>query len=333
MDLRQGSLRFVARPGRASRPHQRRPAARNRRDHGFRRRRESDCKGRRESIGRSAPAPVAAVAPSVPPAATGPGASAAAPPPATAAPAAAPPAAASAPPSAARAAGAAPAGTLVTLPAEVQTALDTAMKNSKVEGAFWSGQFRSMTSEPSTPSSSTSRRRRLPRLSSSAVSSGTRRISRSPPTGRTRRSRTSRAARGRTRSTIVRSPCRPAAIAGRSASSRPAGSPRPVATASSTFRLESKPGEFGVSPLILANTLTPLTKQPGPTDPFVFGVEKPIKVEPKGDRQFAKEDSLWYFYAINDPVVTAAACWPPRLRPRLPAPRPLPPPLSRSRAS
>ena len=86
----------------------------------------------------------------------------------------------------------------------------------------------------------------------------------------------------------------------------PASGGAAVATASSTFRLESKPGEFGVSPLILANTLTPLTKRPGPTDPFVFGVEKPIKVEPKGDRQFAKEDSLWYFYAINDPTVAAA---------------------------
>jgi hypothetical protein len=87
----------------------------------------------------------------------------------------------------------------------------------------------------------------------------------------------------------------------------PASGGAPVATASANFRLESKPGEFGVSPLILANTLTPLTKRPGPTDPFVFGMEKPIKVEPKGDRTFAKEDSLWYFYAVNDPVVTAAA--------------------------
>ncbi len=81
----------------------------------------------------------------------------------------------------------------------------------------------------------------------------------------------------------------------------PAAGGDAVATSAATFKLESRPGEFGVSPLILANTLTPLTKRPGPTDPFVFGMEKPIKVEPKADRKFAKEDSLWYFYAVSNP--------------------------------
>jgi hypothetical protein len=36
-------------------------------------------------------------------------------------------------------------------------------------------------------------------------------------------------------------------------------------------------------------------------------MEKPIKVEPKADRKFAKEDSLWYFYAVSNPVVPAGA--------------------------
>ncbi len=270
-----------------------------------------------KSIVTSAPAPVAAVAPSVPPAATGPGSTATAPAPAPAAAAAgaaAPPAAASAPPSAAPAAPAAapaappasaPAGTLVTLPAEVQTALDTALKNSKVEGAFWSGQFRSMTSEPFyafqfyVPSDKASAPLKFGGLvwneanqpvasywedaALTDIKSGT-----------------------RTDKVFDRSVALPSGNYRGAFGLFPASGGAAVATASSTFRLEAKPGEFGVSPLILANTLTPLTKRPGPTDPFVFGVEKPIKVEPKGDRQFAKEDSLWYFYAINDPTVAAA---------------------------
>src|SRR6185503_3095187 len=87
----------------------------------------------------------------------------------------------------------------------------------------------------------------------------------------------------------------------------PAAGGDAVASAAATFNLQSKPGEFGVSPLILANTLTPLTKRPTATDAFVFGMEKPIKVEPKADRKFAKEDSLWYFYAVSNPAVAAAA--------------------------
>jgi hypothetical protein len=82
---------------------------------------------------------------------------------------------------------------------------------------------------------------------------------------------------------------------------------RPVATSGASFKLAAPAGEFGVSPLILANTLTPLTKRPAPTDPFVFGMEKPIKVEPKADRRFAKEDSLWYFYAVSNPTLPAGA--------------------------
>jgi hypothetical protein len=33
-------------------------------------------------------------------------------------------------------------------------------------------------------------------------------------------------------------------------------------------------------------------------------------VEPKGDRKFAKEDSLWYFYAVSNPVMPAAGATP-----------------------
>jgi len=81
----------------------------------------------------------------------------------------------------------------------------------------------------------------------------------------------------------------------------------PVASGSFNFKLEPKSTDFGVSPLILSNGLVPLTKRPGPADPFVFGVEKPIKVEPKGDHTFSKTDSLWYFYAVENPSAAAPA--------------------------
>jgi hypothetical protein len=92
-----------------------------------------------------------------------------------------------------------------------------------------------------------------------------------------------------------------------------------LASASATFRIDPKPADFDVSPLILTNTLTPLTKRPAPTDPFVFGMDKPIRVEPKADRRFGKQDSLWYFYTVWNPKLpdaTAAA----------PAPAPAAPP-------
>lgn len=252
-----------------------------------------------KSIVSSAPAATAAVAPSVPPEATGPGSAAPAPAPAAAAPA--PAAAAPAAPAPA----AAPAA-MVTLPAEVQAALDSALKNSKGEGSFWSGQFRSLSSQPFyafqfyVPAEKAATPLKFGGLvwneanqpvasywedaALTDVKSGT-----------------------RTDKVFDRSVALPPGGYRGAFGLFPASGGAAVATASANFRLESKPGEFGVSPLILANTLTPLTKRPGPTDPFVFGVEKPIKVEPKGDRRFAKEDSLWYFYAVNDPVVTAAA--------------------------
>jgi GWxTD domain-containing protein len=79
-----------------------------------------------------------------------------------------------------------------------------------------------------------------------------------------------------------------------------------LASASATFRIDPKPADFDVSPLILANTLTPLTKRPAPTDPFVFGMDKPIRVEPKADRRFSKQDSLWYFYTVWNPKLPDA---------------------------
>lgn len=85
-----------------------------------------------------------------------------------------------------------------------------------------------------------------------------------------------------------------------------AGGPALVST-STTFRLEAKPTEFEVSPLILSNTLKALTKRPAPTDPFVFGVEKPIHVEPKGNLLFSKDEGLWYFYTVTNLTVPPAS--------------------------
>ena len=107
----------------------------------------------------------------------------------------------------------------------------------------------------------------------------------------------------------------------------PAEGQPPVASASVNFKLDPKSTDFGVSPLILSNGLVPLTKRPGPADPFVFGVEKPIKVEPKGDRTFSKTDSLWYFYGVENPGVPvpaadAAAAPAPAAAPAADAPKP-----------
>jgi len=81
----------------------------------------------------------------------------------------------------------------------------------------------------------------------------------------------------------------------------PADGGTALETASANFKLEPKSSDFDVSPLILTNELKPQSKRPGPADPFIFGVDKPIKVEPKANRSFSKEDSLWYFYAVSNP--------------------------------
>ena len=80
-----------------------------------------------------------------------------------------------------------------------------------------------------------------------------------------------------------------------------------IVCASARFKLEQNGSEFEVSPLILGDTLTPLTQRPSPTDPFVFGAEKPLRVEPKANRLFTRGDSLWYFYTVSNPVLTPVA--------------------------
>jgi hypothetical protein len=86
----------------------------------------------------------------------------------------------------------------------------------------------------------------------------------------------------------------------------PPDAPGALASATASFRLESKVGDFEVSPLILGNTVTPLGKRPSPADPFVFGMEKPVHIAPKANRLFTKEESLWYFYTVTNPKLVGA---------------------------
>ena len=80
-----------------------------------------------------------------------------------------------------------------------------------------------------------------------------------------------------------------------------------LASGTAKFDLAAKGTTLEVSPLILASQLTPLTKRPSPTDPFVFGMEKPIRVDPKGTHEFGRDESLWYFYTVMNPAAPEGA--------------------------
>ena len=80
-----------------------------------------------------------------------------------------------------------------------------------------------------------------------------------------------------------------------------------LVSGAAAFRLAGKTDDFEISPLLLANTVTPLTKRPGATDPFVFGTQKPVHVAPKASHLFGKDESLWYFFTVMNPKLAAAA--------------------------
>jgi len=254
------------------------------------------------------PNATASAAPAAPKAgAPAPGAPAAAPAPAGGA--AAPAGGAAAPAGAAPAAAAAPAA-VVPLPAAVKTALMSAPAAAAGEAGFWSGTFRSSTGDdflafqfylPAnkaafsaagplklggvvTDSSGAEVQSFWEDASVSEVAEGTR--------------------KDRVIDRSVALP--PGAYKGTFGLFAAEGQP-PLATSNVPFTLNPKTTEFEVSPLILSAGLVPLTKRPGPTDPFVFGSDKPIKVEPKGDRSFLKSDSLWYFYEVSNPTLPAAS--------------------------
>jgi GWxTD domain-containing protein len=248
--------------------------------------------------GTTATPTTAAVAPVVPAAATG--APAAAPPPAPAAASTARPVAPAA--AAASSGGAATAA----LPAAARSVLEALTAQSKGEGAFWAGEFRTVSGEPFyafqfyVPNEKATQALKFGGVVWNDANQ---------PVG----SYWEDAAMvdvksgSRTDKAFDRSITLPAGKYRGSFGLFPAAGGDPVAASTATFSLQMRPGEFGVSPLILANTLTPLTKRPAATDPFVFGMEKPIKVEPKADRKFVKEDSLWYFYAVSNPAAAAVS--------------------------
>jgi GWxTD domain-containing protein len=252
------------------------------------------------------PTAVAAVAPAVPAAATGaPAASAAASPPAPAPAPAAPAAAAGRAPAVAAAPPPSSAPS-ATLPAEVRSALEGLSPGAKAEGAFWAGDFRTITGEPFyafqfyVPNEKAAQGLKFGGVVWNEANQ---------PVGSywEDASLVEVKTGSRTDKAFDRSIALPPGSYRGAFGLFPASGGAPVATSAAMFKLESHPNEFGVSPLILANNLTPLTKRPSPTDPFVFGMEKPIKVEPKADRKFAKEDSLWYFYAVSNPASAAGA--------------------------
>jgi GWxTD domain-containing protein len=249
---------------------------------------------------------VAAVALAVPAAATGaPAATAAASPPAPAPAPAAPAAAAGRAPAVAAAPPPASAPS-ATLPAEVRSALEGLSPGAKAEGAFWAGDFRTITGEPFyafqfyVPNEKAVQGLKFGGVVWNEANQ---------PVGSywEDASLVEVKTGSRTDKGFDRSIALPPGSYRGAFGLFPASGGAAVATAAATFKLESHPNEFSVSPLILANNLTPLTKRPSPTDPFVFGMEKPIKVEPKADRKFAKEDSLWYFYAVSNPASAAGA--------------------------
>jgi hypothetical protein len=61
--------------------------------------------------------------------------------------------------------------------------------------------------------------------------------------------------------------------------------------------------DSGISRLILSNNIFPLAAAQQPTDPFAFGG---IKVVPKGDRTFSRQDELWYFFELRNPGLDEA---------------------------
>jgi GWxTD domain-containing protein len=244
---------------------------------------------------------VAAVAPAVPAAATGPGGAAvAAPPaaPAAARPAAAAPVVAAPAPVVGTASVAAAA-----IPAAIRASLE-GLPRDKTEGSFWAGDFHAISGEPFyalqfyVPAEKAAEPLKFGGVvwndSNQAVGSYWEDAALIDVKSGTR-----------TDKVFDRSIALPAGSY-RGSFGLFTASGTPVAASATTFKLQPAGTEFGVSPLILANTLTPLTKRPTATDPFVFGMEKPIKVEPKGDRKFAKEDSLWYFYTVSNPIIPAA---------------------------
>jgi GWxTD domain-containing protein len=76
---------------------------------------------------------------------------------------------------------------------------------------------------------------------------------------------------------------------------------KPVAMAQAPIELAGiDKDSSGLSRLILSNNIYPMTVAQMPTDPYAFGG---IKVVPKGDQTFTRQDELWYFFELRNPGV------------------------------
>jgi GWxTD domain-containing protein len=75
---------------------------------------------------------------------------------------------------------------------------------------------------------------------------------------------------------------------------------KPVALVSTAMTLAGSIDKSAesASKLILSNNVYPLTVAQNPSDPYAFGG---LKVIPKGDRVFTKQDDLWYFLEMRNP--------------------------------
>ncbi|MEP6769522.1 MAG: GWxTD domain-containing protein [Acidobacteriota bacterium] len=247
----------------------------------------------------TAAAVAAAARPAVPPAATVAPAAASAPPPAPAAMAALPPA--------------------------TRTLLDGIAKEKKDSGSFWGGPFRSIPGDPFYALELSVSADKAP-AAAAAKFAGlvTNEAGQDVATFWDDATLTDVKTGNRTEKIYERSiVLPPGSYRGTFALVSADGATR-LASGTESFQLHAKTGDFEVSPLILASTLTPLTKRPAPTDPFVFGMEKPIRVDPKGNRRFARDESLWYFYTVTNPKAAAGAAAPAAPAPAAGAPAPAP---------
>jgi GWxTD domain-containing protein len=96
---------------------------------------------------------------------------------------------------------------------------------------------------------------------------------------------------------------------------------KPVTLASAEMQLAGRLDHdaAGVSQLILSNNVYPLAAPQQVHDPFAFGG---LKVVPKSDRTFRRDDDLWYFIELRNPgVAEPAADYVPIVGAPVPAPR------------
>ena len=234
-----------------------------------------------------APAAINTIRPSVPPSATGP---------APGAPAAT--GAASAPPAAA--------APMAALPAVSRAALESVLKEKKTDPSFWGGTFVSTTGQPFYAVQLYVPAEQAASLPPAGVKLGGVIVKESGEEAQTiwtDANLLEMKTGAKTDRTVEHSIVLPAGSYRGAFALFPAEGNTPLVSSTAQFTIEPPSEEFRVSPLILTNALTPLTKRPGPTDPFVFGVDKPIRVDPKGNRQFTKEEGLWYFYTVSNPAL------------------------------